>query len=115
MVFYEDLVTAPDEQIARIERHVAANGGRAWGTLNLDRSMVERPSFASFRRQAATTAERIEPWRDAYGPVVIDRAMAILAERGLADLYGPAASPLVAPDQAARAARRRRKAPDAPE
>ena len=115
VVFYEDLVTAPDEQIARIERHVAANGGRAWGTLNLDRSMVERPSFASFRRQAATTAERIEPWRDAYGPVVIDRAMAILAERGLADLYGPAASPLVAPDQAARVVRRRRKAPDAPE
>ena len=115
VVFYEDLVTDPDAQIARVEHHVTTLGGRAWRTLAVDRAMVDRPSFASFRRQSATTAERIEPWRDAYGPDVIEAAMAILAESGLGDLYGPDASPLVGPDEAASVVRRGHGVIDAPE
>ena len=103
MIFYEDLVRSPGEQITRIERHLATRGGRAWQAVRIDRSMVDRPSFASFRRQSATTAERLEPWRDAYQPEVIDAAMAILSDRGLAGLYGSSAAPLVAGEDAVAA------------
>ena len=115
VIFYEDLVRVPDEQIARIERHLAAHGGRAWRTLRIDRSTVDRPSFASFRRQSATVADRIEPWRDAYRPEVVTEAMAILASRGLAGLYGPSAEPLVAGDEAVATVHRSTGSPDAPE
>jgi hypothetical protein len=109
VVFYEDLVTAPDEEIARLVRHVTEHGGRAWRTLSFDRRMVERPSFASFRRTSATTAERLEPWRHVYEPAVIDAAMEILAQRGLAGLYGPEATPLVPADRAAATVRSARE------
>ena len=94
---------------------MTTRGGRAWRTLRLDRSLVERPSFASFRRQSATVAERLEPWRDAYGPEVVDEAMAILADRGLDGLYGPGASPLVDGDEVTSVDGPLREATDAPE
>ena len=115
VVFYEDLVTEPHTQIDRLARHLATHGGRPWRHLTIDSALIGRPSFASFRRQEATAAERLEPWRDAYGPEVIDDAMALLAVRGLDRLYGPGATPLVSGDEAAEVLRRAAEQPGAPE
>lgn len=94
VVFYEELVEEPRPQIRRIADHLAASS-RAFRSLDLDMSMIERPSFASFRRTSATKAERVAAWAGSYDDQTIAAAIGILRSHGLGGVYGAGPEPLV--------------------
>ena len=112
VIFYETLVADPSSELDRLAEFLRSSSSH-WRSWRFDESVVERPSFAAFRRSSASTEEWIDSWSNSYAAGTLEQAAAVIAAAGLSGIYGPGPLPLVDPSIAlatVRAARGSREA-----
>jgi len=99
VVFYEDLVEDPHGELRRLAAYLRRFGRRTWAFDPNTRPMVDRPSFANFRKTPMMSPdERLRSWVGTVPQPSVERAVALLGEFGLDRVYATPVRPLVEPD-----------------
>jgi len=99
VVFYEQLVERPDEEIARLARYLRRFGPGTWAVTTGRIDALTRPSHTDYRGTELTTPG---VGQRARGPDVATTTMAraheVIACFGLDRVYGAATRPLIEPE-----------------
>ena len=92
LLFYENVVTNPIDEINAIWRHIKPS--RQEKAPGVDEKLVRTPSRVSDNKKDALSSEtRVSGWKDKLDGSVIDEGMNILARFGLEKLYGDDSMP----------------------
>ncbi len=91
VVFYENLCTAPEQEIPRIFQAIGHDYGDAVFASS------QRPSMTAIGTSAIVTgADKVRRWRSELSTAQIGNILCIVEEFGLGHIYGGSVAPLVA-------------------
>jgi len=109
VVFYEDLVARPQEELGRLARFLADRQPQLWAGWRPDVAVLARPSSSAWRdRDGSPDGDhRVGGWREHVTGQTLERCLGVLAAFGLDRVYGEAPAPRLAPDELLGAVGRR--------
>jgi hypothetical protein len=100
VVFFEDLVQKPEEELSRLATFLRARQPQVWDDWRPDIADLLRPSPTTFGGWNTDSPNlRISGWQRRIDPDRFEQCQELVAAFGLEGLYGDSPDPLVRPEQ----------------
>jgi hypothetical protein len=102
VVFYEELVSHPDQELQRIQLFLQRQSLGHWKEWKPDLTAIDR--LSAMGTAAPVTAQwsgsaRVDGWQREVPPELVSAGLEVVAEFGLDCLYGGASMPMIRPDE----------------